>query len=162
MRVSSLRVFRLEPHAGGTRFTYEHTGFTGIGGFLLAKLVLGPVRKKMLSVGLPAVLNDLDDATLRPPAPSSRNPPGDRISGIGLLTCGDFEDLCLWCPDECGGIVAGGPDVCLQEAEEAFCLAGGVEVEVDDHIVGVADRPLDALWLADEIIEPAIAEVQRR
>ncbi|WP_322780465.1 SRPBCC domain-containing protein [Frankia sp. Cas4] len=53
--------YRLEPHAGGTRFTYEHTGFTGVGGFLLAKLVLGPVRKKMLRVGLTAVLNDVDD-----------------------------------------------------------------------------------------------------
>jgi uncharacterized protein YndB with AHSA1/START domain len=59
--------YRLEPHAGGTRFSYEHTGFTGIGGLLLAKLVLGPVRKKMLSVGLPAVLSDIDDdGALRP------------------------------------------------------------------------------------------------
>lgn len=59
--------YRIEPHAGGTRFTYEHTGFTGIVGFLLAKLVLGPVRKKMLRVGLPAVLNDVDDhGALRP------------------------------------------------------------------------------------------------
>jgi hypothetical protein len=38
-------------------------GFTGIGGFLLAKLVLGPVRKKMLDVGLPAVLADIDSVT---------------------------------------------------------------------------------------------------
>jgi uncharacterized protein YndB with AHSA1/START domain len=52
--------YRIEPHAGGTRFTYEHTGFTGVGGFLLAKL-LSSVRKKMLTVGLPAVLDDLDD-----------------------------------------------------------------------------------------------------
>jgi uncharacterized protein YndB with AHSA1/START domain len=59
--------YRLEPYGDGTRFTYEHTGFTGIGGFLLAKLVLGPVRKKMLGVGLPAVLNDVDDeGKLRP------------------------------------------------------------------------------------------------
>jgi uncharacterized protein YndB with AHSA1/START domain len=65
--------YRIEPHAGGgTRFTYEHTGFTGAGGFLLAKL-LSSVRKKMLTVGLPAVLDDLDDngalrtgSTLRP------------------------------------------------------------------------------------------------
>ena len=58
--------YRLEPHADGTRFTYEHTGFTGVGGFFMAKL-LGRVRRKMLSVGLPAVLNDLDDdGTLRP------------------------------------------------------------------------------------------------
>lgn len=59
-------VYRLEPHAGGTRFTYEHTGFTGVGGIFMAKL-LGRVRTKMLSVGLPAVLHDLDDdGNLRP------------------------------------------------------------------------------------------------
>ncbi len=59
-------VYRLEPHAGGTRFTYEHTGFTGVGGVFMAKL-LGRVRTKMLSVGLPAVLDDLDDdGMLRP------------------------------------------------------------------------------------------------
>ena len=52
--------YRIEPHAGGTRFTFEHTGFTGVGGFLLAKL-LSSVRKKMLTVGLPAVLDDLDN-----------------------------------------------------------------------------------------------------
>ena len=63
-------VYRLEPHAGGTRFTYEHTGFTGIGGAFMAKL-LGRVRRKMLSVGLPAVLDDLDDeGALRPPPKS--------------------------------------------------------------------------------------------
>ncbi len=50
--------YRIEPHDGGTRFTYDHTGFTGAGGFLLAKL-LGSVRRKMLTVGLPAVLDDL-------------------------------------------------------------------------------------------------------
>jgi uncharacterized protein YndB with AHSA1/START domain len=59
-------VYRLEPHAGGTRLIYEHTGFTGVGGVFMAKL-LGRVRRKMLSVGLPAVLDDLDDdGTLRP------------------------------------------------------------------------------------------------
>ena len=52
--------YRIEPNAGGTRFTFEHDGFTGAGGFLLAKL-LGSVRRKMLTVGLPAVLDDLDD-----------------------------------------------------------------------------------------------------
>jgi uncharacterized protein YndB with AHSA1/START domain len=58
--------YRLEPHAGGTRFTYEHTGFTGLGGVFMAKL-LGHVRRKMLTVGLPAVLDDLDDnGVLRP------------------------------------------------------------------------------------------------
>lgn len=52
--------YRIEPHDGGTRFTFEHTGFTGPGGFLMANL-LGRVRTKMLAIGLPAVLNDLDD-----------------------------------------------------------------------------------------------------
>ena len=52
--------YHIEPYQGGTRFTFEHTGFTGPGGFILAKL-LGSVRKKMLAVGLPAVLEDLDD-----------------------------------------------------------------------------------------------------
>jgi len=62
-------VYRLEPHAGGTRFTYEHIGFTGVGGVFMAKL-LGRVRSKMLTVGLPAVLDDLgDDGVLRPGSP---------------------------------------------------------------------------------------------
>jgi uncharacterized protein YndB with AHSA1/START domain len=65
--------YRLEPYEGGTRFTYEHTGFTGVGGFLLAKLVLGPVRRRMLGTGLPAVLDNLDgEGNLRAPRPSSR------------------------------------------------------------------------------------------
>ena len=51
--------YRLEPTAGGTRLTYEHTGFTGVGGRFMATL-LGRVRRKMLGVGLPAVLADLD------------------------------------------------------------------------------------------------------
>ncbi|MGH3380869.1 MAG: SRPBCC family protein [Actinoallomurus sp.] len=59
-------VYHLEPHAGGTRFTYEHTGFSGVGGAFTAKF-LGRVRRKMLTVGLPAVLDDLDDnGALRP------------------------------------------------------------------------------------------------
>jgi uncharacterized protein YndB with AHSA1/START domain len=58
--------YRLEPHGDGTRFTWEHTGFTGIGGLLVSKL-LASVRRKMLGVGLPAVLNDIDDdGRLRP------------------------------------------------------------------------------------------------
>ena len=59
-------VYRLEPHAGGTRFSYDHTGFTGVGGVFMATL-LGHVRSKMLNVGLPPVLDDLDeDGALRP------------------------------------------------------------------------------------------------
>ena len=44
---------------GVARFTYEHTGFTGAGGFVMAKL-LGRVRTKMLTVGLPAMLDDMN------------------------------------------------------------------------------------------------------
>jgi uncharacterized protein YndB with AHSA1/START domain len=53
--------YRIEPRDGGSRFTYTHTGFTGAGGFVMARL-LGSVRKKMLTTGLPAVLATLDDA----------------------------------------------------------------------------------------------------
>jgi uncharacterized protein YndB with AHSA1/START domain len=53
-------IYRIEPDEGGTRFTFEHTGFTGLGGFIMAKLILGPVRKKMLDVGLSAVLDGLE------------------------------------------------------------------------------------------------------
>jgi uncharacterized protein YndB with AHSA1/START domain len=65
--------YLLEPYQGGTRFTYEHTGFTGIEGFIMAKLVLGPVRRKMLEVGLPLVLNDMDGNSA-PGTESSPNP----------------------------------------------------------------------------------------
>jgi uncharacterized protein YndB with AHSA1/START domain len=58
--------YRLEPAGGGTRFTYDHTGFTGIGGFFMAQL-LGRVRRTMLTVGLPAVLADIDGEDPGPP-----------------------------------------------------------------------------------------------
>jgi uncharacterized protein YndB with AHSA1/START domain len=59
--------YTLEPHDGGTRLTFEHTGFTGVGGFLLAKLMLGPGWKKMLGARIPEVLADADDeGKLRP------------------------------------------------------------------------------------------------
>ena len=51
--------YRLEPRGRGTRFTYEHTGFTGVGGLFMATL-LGRVRTKMLTVGLPAVLETMN------------------------------------------------------------------------------------------------------
>ncbi|WP_405853955.1 SRPBCC domain-containing protein [Streptomyces sp. NBC_01515] len=61
--------YRLEAHGSGTRFTYDHTGFTGAGGFFMAR-ILGSVRTKMLATGLPAVLNDLDgQGALRPENP---------------------------------------------------------------------------------------------
>lgn len=45
-------------YTGGTTLVYEHTGFTGVGGFFMAGL-LGRVRRKMLRVGLPPVLADI-------------------------------------------------------------------------------------------------------
>ena len=47
--------YRLEPTTAGTRFTWTHTGFTGVGGFAMSKL-LANVRRKMLNDGVPAVL----------------------------------------------------------------------------------------------------------
>lgn len=47
--------YLLEEVPGGTRFTWRHAGFTGAGGFAMSRL-LGSVRKKMLTEGLPPVL----------------------------------------------------------------------------------------------------------
>jgi uncharacterized protein YndB with AHSA1/START domain len=55
---ATIVTYRVEPQLDGTRFIFEHTGFTGLGGFFMAK-ILGAVRTKMLSVGLPAVLDDM-------------------------------------------------------------------------------------------------------
>lgn len=61
--------YELEPTAQGTRFAYRHTGFTGIGGFAMAKM-LGRIRRKMLTVGMPALLSEMDEAgVLLPDAP---------------------------------------------------------------------------------------------
>jgi uncharacterized protein YndB with AHSA1/START domain len=46
---------------GGTRLTWEHTGFRGVGGVVMSRL-LGSVRRKMLTDGLPRVLDELDDS----------------------------------------------------------------------------------------------------
>jgi uncharacterized protein YndB with AHSA1/START domain len=58
----SLVTYRLEPigdqPAAGTRFTYEHTGLTGVGGFVMARL-LKRIRTRMLTEGLPPLLDDL-------------------------------------------------------------------------------------------------------
>jgi uncharacterized protein YndB with AHSA1/START domain len=56
----------LEEVPGGTRFTWDHTGFHGIEGLFMSRL-LGRVRRTMLFEGFPAVLTDLDDqGNLRP------------------------------------------------------------------------------------------------
>ena len=56
----TLVTYQLEAIAGGTRFTFDHTGFVGVGGFIVSR-VLRRVRRKMLGVGLPAVLDALGD-----------------------------------------------------------------------------------------------------
>jgi len=59
--------YTLEPRPGGTRLTVEQTGFTGVRGFVLAKLIMTPGWKKMVGTTFPAVLADLDDTgALRP------------------------------------------------------------------------------------------------
>ena len=70
--------YTLTEHEGGTRLVFEHTGFRGFGGFMLAKFMLGPGWKKMLSSAVPAVLADVDDdgklrvdSTLRPKYPAA-------------------------------------------------------------------------------------------
>jgi uncharacterized protein YndB with AHSA1/START domain len=50
--------FSLEPDGGGTRLTFVQTGFEGLGGFLLAKLMMGPGWRKMFRKRLVAVLGD--------------------------------------------------------------------------------------------------------
>jgi uncharacterized protein YndB with AHSA1/START domain len=61
----SIVSYQLTPTpAGGTNFVYDHTGFKGIGGFFMSKL-LARVRRKMLSQGLSSVLDDLADAGTR-------------------------------------------------------------------------------------------------
>ncbi|HZU56113.1 MAG TPA: SRPBCC domain-containing protein [Actinocrinis sp.] len=56
----------LEAIPGGTRLTWEHTGFRGIEGVFMSRL-LGRVRRTMLDEGLPPVLADIgEDGALRP------------------------------------------------------------------------------------------------
>ncbi|CAN5117071.1 hypothetical protein BH09MYX1_BH09MYX1_60830 [soil metagenome] len=62
--------YTLEETADGTRLTFEQIGFSGIGGFLLAKLMMTPGWKKMLGIAIPRVLDDLDaDGELRASSP---------------------------------------------------------------------------------------------
>ena len=57
----------VEPTATGSRLTWDHTDFTGMGGWMMSKL-LGRVRRAMLDDqvnGLPAVLKRLDGGAPR-------------------------------------------------------------------------------------------------
>jgi len=50
--------YLLEPTDEGTRVTWDHTGFTGVGGFAMSRL-LSHVRRRMLRDGVPPVLAEL-------------------------------------------------------------------------------------------------------
>jgi uncharacterized protein YndB with AHSA1/START domain len=63
--------YRLEPHGDGTRFSFEQSGFKGLGGFLLAKLVMTFIRRKMFGPRMRALLEAQDEATPTPAGPSS-------------------------------------------------------------------------------------------
>jgi uncharacterized protein YndB with AHSA1/START domain len=59
--------WELEDAPGGARLHFAHTGFVGIGGWLLANVMMGPGWRKMLSRTIAAVLADqLPDGGLRP------------------------------------------------------------------------------------------------
>ena len=61
-REPSIVTWRIEPTESGSRLTYDHTGFRGVDGIIMLKFVLGPVRRRMLTSGLPAVLDAIDDS----------------------------------------------------------------------------------------------------
>lgn len=48
--------FELQPDGAGTKLTFEHTGFRGVGGWVLARFMMGPGWKKMFDVRVPKVL----------------------------------------------------------------------------------------------------------
>jgi uncharacterized protein YndB with AHSA1/START domain len=54
----SVVTYQLDAHAGGTRFTFDHTGFEGLAGMVVSR-VLRRVRTRMLHVGLRALLDEL-------------------------------------------------------------------------------------------------------
>ena len=47
--------YRLEPHGDGTRFTWEHTGFAGIGGLAICKFCSGPSEAANPAKRMPSV-----------------------------------------------------------------------------------------------------------
>jgi hypothetical protein len=56
---------------------------------------------------------------------------------VQLLSRGGLKDLCLRLSGQGRSVLAGGPHVLLEEAEELFRLADGVEVEVDETYAGL-------------------------
>lgn len=54
--------YTLSPHGAGTRLVFEHTGFTGISGLILAKVMMRPGWRKMLAASVSAVLRNLEES----------------------------------------------------------------------------------------------------
>lgn len=54
----------LEEVPNGTKLTLYHTGFEGIGGFILSKLILGPGWKKLMRKLLPIVVAHIKSSGL--------------------------------------------------------------------------------------------------
>jgi len=63
--------YKLEPHRGGTRFTFDQQGFRGVGGFVLAKIVMTPIREEMFGTRVPGLLKELEGRST-PAAATSR------------------------------------------------------------------------------------------
>jgi uncharacterized protein YndB with AHSA1/START domain len=61
-REASIVTWRIDATPAGSRLSYEHTGFRGIDGIIMSKLVLGPIRRRMLRKGLPPILDAIDDS----------------------------------------------------------------------------------------------------
>jgi uncharacterized protein YndB with AHSA1/START domain len=49
--------WELSADGDGTKVRFEHAGFRGIGGWMLARFMMGPGWKKMMDVRMPAVLD---------------------------------------------------------------------------------------------------------
>jgi len=64
--------WQLAARASGTRLTFEHTGFRGVSGLLLATFVMGPGHRLKLRRALPALLDDLEDSGAVRAQPSTR------------------------------------------------------------------------------------------
>jgi uncharacterized protein YndB with AHSA1/START domain len=83
----TLVTYQLEARAAHTRFTWEHTGFTGLGGLVMCRL-LRRIRRTMLTTAVPAVLDRVDhiddhgnprpnlSADTQPPRPPPGTEPG--------------------------------------------------------------------------------------
>ena len=127
---TTMVTYRLEPTGDGTRFTYEHTGFTGVGGLFMAQM-LGRIRRTMLSEGLPPVLADMgDDGRLRP---------GSMLRARSLVSLVRSPSvrwpICRWFRGRSADDAFGSRD---QQFDPNGGVAGG-HLAVEGHQRGLAD-----------------------